>query len=61
MFNGKKLTEITTEDIDKFLSTRGKHKDTNHRLQNGDVMDILISGAKKIPVVSQACHGEEGK
>ena len=53
MFDNKTLSEISTQDITQYRVTRGKNKDTNKRIKDmGDVMDILIEGAKKIPTVS---------
>lgn len=53
MFNDKTLQEITVDDLIKYRTTRGKNKDTNRRIEGkGDVMDILIAGAKKIPADS---------
>ena len=60
MFDEKTLTEITAQDIAKYRATRGKNKDANRRIDGkGDVMDILIAGAKKIPAVTSSTEHKE--
>ena len=50
VFDKKTLSEITVEEIANYRATRGKYKDTNRRIEGiGDVMDVLIAGANKIP------------
>lgn len=47
---GKRLADITVDDIERFRATRGKHLDTNSRINElGDVLDIIIAGTNKMP------------
>ncbi|MDR0469634.1 MAG: hypothetical protein LBH09_06630 [Peptococcaceae bacterium] len=62
MFENKTLQDISEQDIAKYRATRGKNKDTNRRIEGkGDVMDMLIAGANKIPALAIPSQEEDNK
>jgi len=60
MFEKKILSEITEEELNDFFATRGKHQEPNDRLsENGDFMDVLVAGAKRLSEMSTEEKGDD--
>jgi len=45
------LSETTLEEIEDYLKSKENHKDTNQREDDRHILDILLSGANKMPDV----------